>query len=220
MIGKEFGQLIVLKKSGKYCLCKCNCGTEKYVRMDHLKSGATKSCGCVGRLNSSLAKTTHGMSHTRIFKIWLGMINRCKNDHSGNYGKRGISVCSRWLDSFDNFYFDMGEPPSTLHSIDRINVNGNYEPNNCQWATRTMQARNTRRNTFLRFRGERKTIAEWAKVTGIKPSTICVRIYNLGWSIDKALSTPSQCRLNDKPWITLGLSRTTYYRRRKARALL
>lgn len=215
MVGEKFGHLIVLEKLGKYCLCKCECGAEKFIRMDHLKSGATVSCGCIGMLNSSIAKTTHGMSNTRVFKIWLGMIDRCRNDRTGNYGKRGITVCPRWLDSFDNFYADMGEPPSLLHSIDRKDVNGNYEPGNCRWATRIIQARNTRRNTILEFQGENKTIAEWAEFTGIKPSTICVRLYNLGWSIEKTLTLPAQQRLGNKPWTILGLSRTTYYRKRK-----
>jgi len=157
----------------------------------------------------------HGMSHTRVFKIWLGMIDRCRNDRTGNYGQRGIRVCPQWLDSFENFYSDMGEPPTTRHSIDRKNVNGDYEPDNCRWATRTLQARNTRRNTVLEFHGEKRLIVEWSEETGIKPSTICVRLYNLGWSIEKTLSTPVQQRFRDeKPWKMMGLSRSTYYRRK------
>ena len=143
------------------------------------------------------------------------MIDRCRNDRSGNYGKRGIKVCDKWLQSFENFYKDMGEPPTNKHSIDRINVNGNYEPSNCRWATRTVQARNTRANTLLDYDGKRKTIAEWAEITGIKPATICNRLYKARWSIDDTLTLPVQPRLNDKPWENMGISRTTYYRRKK-----
>jgi len=213
MIGKKYGSLFVLSKEGRYCLCRCDCGKEKRIRIDHLKTGATVSCGCVGRRNSALAKTTHGMSNSRVFKIWLGMLDRCKNDRSGNYGTRGITVCERWR-KFENFYTDMGDPPSLQHSIDRINVNGDYEPGNCRWSTFKAQMRNTRRNTVLEFRGEKKTLAEWAEKTGIKPSTICVRLYRLGWSINKTLSIPPQQRFHGrKPWELMGLSRSTYYRR-------
>lgn len=215
MIGSKYGSLLVLSREGRHCLCRCDCGQEKRVRSDHLKTGAIISCGCVGKRNSALAKITHGMSNSRMFKIWLGMVDRCRNDRSGNYGKRGISVCPRWLNSFENFYADMGEPPSPFHSLDRKEVNGNYEPDNCRWATRTTQARNTRRNTILTFCSENKTIAEWSEITGIKPSTICFRIYKLGWDIEKALTTPAQQRRNIKPWFSLGLSRTTYYRKKK-----
>lgn len=106
----RYGSLTVQEIHGKYRTVKCDCGTIKEVRIDHLESGATVSCGCVGKRNSALAKTIHGMSHTRVFKIWLGMIDRCKNDRQGNYGKRGIRVCNRWLNSFKNFYSDMGGP--------------------------------------------------------------------------------------------------------------
>lgn len=208
---KWYGILKVLNHKGRYCLVRCDCGTIKYVRIDHLKSGATISCGCVGRHNSSVAKIKHGMSNTRVFKIWMGILDRCKNDRSGNYGQRGISVCGRWL-KFENFYEDMGDPPTSRHSIDRKNVNGDYEPDNCRWATAKMQARNTRRNTILEFKGERKILADWSEVTGIKSSTICVRIYKLGWSIDKALSTPVEHK-PIRPWLNMGLSRSTYYRR-------
>jgi len=162
-----------------------------------------------------MGKYKHGMSNTRVFKIWMGIIDRCRNDRSGNYGKRGIKVCESWLESFDNFYADMGEPPTVKHSIDRKDVNGDYEPSNCRWATRTTQARNTRHNTVITFQGESRLLVEWSEITGIKPATICVRLYKLGWSIEKTLTTPVHPILNDRPWLALGMSRTTYYRRKK-----
>lgn len=212
-----FGSLTVIRDEGRYRVCKCECGVEKRIRIDHLISGATVSCGCVGRRKSAAAKTTHGMSNTRVFKIWLGMIDRCRNDRQGNYGARGIAVCAKWEKSFEAFYADMGDPPSAQHSLDRIDVNGDYEPGNCRWATRNEQARNTTRNTVLTKAGQSMTIAEWSEKTGIKDSTICERIYSLGWSVERALTEPAKTPRNDKPWLAAGVSRSTWYRQRVAR---
>ena len=155
----------------------------------------------------------HGMSRTRVFKTWLGVIDRCRNDRQGNYGKRGIKVCDRWLASFENFYADMGDPTSPKHSIDRINVHGDYSPGNCRWATRKEQARNTTRNTLLELNGISATIAEWSEKTGIKPATICRRLAH-GYSVQSALTSPvRQWRLNS-PWVSEGISRSEWYRRR------
>lgn len=154
----------------------------------------------------------HGMSHTRVFKIWLGMIDRCRNKRR-NYGKRNIQVCDRWLNSFSAFYVDMGEPPSRKHSIDRIDTYGNYEPDNCRWATRQEQARNTSSNTILSHKGQGKTIAEWSEITGIKSVTICARIYSYGWNVSKALTEQPLKKLPSvKPWTQIGLSRSSWYR--------
>ncbi len=151
------------------------------------------------------------MSGARVHNIWMGMIDRCSNDRSGNYGKRGISVCERWL-LFENFHEDMGNPPSSSHSIDRVDNDGDYRPGNCRWATRTEQARNTRSNTILALRGAKRTIAEWSELTGIKPATICRRL-DAGWSVGRALTEPVVARLDDpKPWTVLGISKSAWYR--------
>lgn len=158
-----------------------------------------------------MTRYRHGMSDTRVHNIWLGMVDRCRNDRSGNYGKRGIRVCSRW-ERFENFLADMGEPPGPRYSIDRIDVNGHYDPSNCRWATRKEQARNTRRNTHLTLRGETKTLVEWCEALGLKPPTVCVRLAN-GWSVERALTTPVIPRLgNPKPWTSMGMSRSSWYR--------
>jgi len=160
-----------------------------------------------------MGKFKHGMSNTRVFKTWLRMIDRCKNDRQGTYGKRGITVCQRWLDSFEAFYQDMGDPPSPGHSIDRYPDNdGNYEPSNCRWATKIQQARNTSRNTILTMGGKSKTLAEWSEITGIKEPTICVRLAS-GWSHERALSEPIQARVGT-PWKDSGMSRSAWYRAR------
>jgi len=135
---------------------------------------------------------SHGMNKTPIYEIWCGMIKRCSNKNSNsyhNYGGRGISVCDEWL-KFDNFYRDMGDRPENA-SIDRINMNGNYEPGNCRWATRKEQSRNTRSNNLVEFNGETKCLTEWAEQVGVKVATLWNRL-NSGWDIDKALTTPTR----------------------------
>lgn len=158
-----------------------------------------------------MGRYKHGMSGMRVHNIWLGMLDRCKNGRQ-NYGDRGICVCERWH-LFKAFYDDMGAPPTSKHSIDRIDVNGNYEPKNCRWATRKEQARNTTRNTILRYNGEERIIAEWSEVIGIKPATICQRLYKYGWSIEKTLTKRPLLKLPIiKPWTILDMSRSSWYR--------
>ncbi len=134
---------------------------------------------------------THGMSKSSEHTIWRKIKNRCfcvTNDSYQNYGGRGITMCQRWADSFENFYHDMGPRPSKEHSIDRIDNNGNYSPENCRWATRKEQNSNSRRNNFVEFRGERLTITEWSNRLNIHPRTIKYRLDN-GWSIEDTMTT-------------------------------
>lgn len=130
----------------------------------------------------------HGKSGTRVYKAWLSVLDRCDNDRSGNYGARGISVCDRWR-VFEAFYADMGEPPSDGHSLDRIDNDGNYEPSNCRWATRSQQGRNKRSNTLLTQDGQTRPLVEWAEMAGLKESTICHRLKH-GWSVERAVTEP------------------------------
>ena len=164
--GNRFGKLLVLKFSHKenqrtYWICRCDCGKEIIINKANVKNGHTKSCGCY---NSELATErweTHGMTGTKVHRTWCQMRRRCLDKNSKNYfryGGRGIKICDRWLESFENFYADMGEPPSIKHSIDRINNNGNYEPSNCRWATNKQQNRNYSKNIDITI--DNKTIKE------------------------------------------------------------
>lgn len=132
-------------RGNRRLVCRCECGTIKTFYRYNLRNGMTRSCGCLRSETMRHRETVHGMTYTRVHVIWRGLLARCKNPNNPkykHYGGRGISVCERW-NTFENFYEDMGDPSPEL-SIDRINNDGNYEPGNCRWATRSEQRRNQR----------------------------------------------------------------------------
>ena len=186
MIQKYFERWFVLNKlDGERALCLCECGKIKAVNIQNLKSGKSKSCGCLRRE----LHTTHGKSRTgsREYACWLAIRQRCTNPSDPrfkDYGGRGIAVCERWTD-FENFLKDMGPRPAG-GSIDRVDNSLGYQPDNCRWATRKQQQNNTRRCVVLTFRGESLTATQWAERIGIKPHTLLTRIKR-GWSVEKAL---------------------------------
>lgn len=195
--GERYGRLVVIKdlgllgknKKDRKWLCQCDCGNTCEVASTNLNKG-TRSCGCLARDLTIQRATTHGESRggktTKEFKTWMGIIQRGKDKSVAVYAGRGIKVCDRWLDSYENFLTDMGRAPSTKHSIDRIDVNGDYEPSNCRWATMKQQGNNRRNNRFIAYNGETMTISQWAEQTGIKYQTLYARILKRKWPLDVA----------------------------------
>ena len=197
MVGEVFGRwtvksdaIIKQKTSGrtyKLVTCECSCGTVRDVEFYNLVAGLSKSCGC----SREKGRVTHGGSQLPEYQPWLSMIQRCENPNNPSfrlYGARDIRVVESWR-KFENFYADMGPRPSPRHSIDRIDNDGNYEPGNCRWATRTEQSRNRRNNRVIEYGGQKKCLAEWNSESCLGGDILKHRI-NAGWSIEDAIKTP------------------------------
>ena len=170
-------------------LCQCDCGKKWSVAMADLRSGDTKSCGCLKIDRSKKRLTKHGLCKNKSYRTWCGIKDRCLNSNTPsfkNYGGRGITVCDRWVNSFENFYEDMGEPSKEL-SIERVDNNKGYFKTNCKWATRSEQSRNKRNVRLITYKNKTQTILEWANEMGIKHGTMYVR-FKKGWSVDKSLN--------------------------------
>jgi len=193
-IGDVFGRLTIINEANSrhHWVCICACGTKCEVMKRHLQSGKTSSCGCLHREQLANRVRTHGASETVTYARWRSMRARCMLPNSKSfpkYGAKGITVCDRWKDSFENFLSDMGECPSPSMTVERLNNSLGYSPDNCKWATRTEQNRNTSSNRMLTFRGETHCVSEWAEILNIKYRTIMTRL-NKGMSAEEALGTP------------------------------
>ncbi len=189
--GLRFGRLMVVGEAagrsatgGYVCWdCVCDCGELTTVQGRSLRAGATQSCGCLHKEKTSEAgkrNATHGLTGTAENRVWKGIIQRCTNPKvTGfeNYGGRGIGICARWRESFECFLADMGPRPSPRHSIDRYPDNdGNYEPGNCRWATRTEQARNARSNVRVEIDGISMCFSEACERFGVNEATARDRV--------------------------------------------
>lgn len=200
LTGQRFGRLTVLNRapdfgSGRKRVtmwrCQCDCGKTIDVRAHALRNGHTRSCGC---LVPESHVRTHGDSSSRLHRIWSAMKQRCKNPKSSAfdcYGGRGIRVCPEWDESYESFQvWAIANGYRDDLTIDRIDVNGNYCPENCRWVDMPTQSNNRRSSARLEYNGESHTIREWAEITGISDGTIRTRIYTRKWPVEKALSTP------------------------------
>jgi hypothetical protein len=171
----------------------CDCGKQITIRRSHVLHGQ-QSCGCLGRENASRANRTHGASRGDEYKVWRRIRKRCgdpTHHHYQNYGGRGIRVCEQWQASFSAFLEDVGKRPSKSHSLDRIDNDGHYEPNNVRWATPTDQARNRRNNTLISVGDRTLPIAAWAEISGLSAATISYRFHH-GWTPERAVFAPLQ----------------------------
>lgn len=199
--GEAYGRLTTIelvdyrRQSGYRWLCSCTCGNTATVFASNLRRGHTKSCGClfaeqVKKPRPSI--TRHGQHGTPEYGIWANLKARCLNPNDAGferYGGRGITVSDRWLGSFENFISDMGPRPSPGHSIDRIDVNGPYSPENCRWATTREQSRNRRSSAWIEAFGERLILTDWCARYGLDHSTVQHRLRR-GWTPEAAVSSP------------------------------
>lgn len=200
--GKKYGRLTVIEPDHKdyrqlwYWRCICECGNETVVSGDKLRRGATKSCGCLQQEHRREGfHRTHGMTNSRLYYEWSNMRSRClykRNRMYSRYGGRGIKLCDEWL-TFENFMeWAAQNGYSDDLTLERIDVDGNYCPENCCWIPREGQYLNRSDSHFITAFGETKTIKEWADSSGIKYDTIERRINQYGWSAEDAVSI--------KPW--------------------
>ena len=173
--------------------CQCICGNTLTVLGYSLTCGETKSCGCLKKESCIQRHTTHGMARSSEHNIWCAMIQRCINPNNKafkNYGGRGITVCDEWRNNFLTFLKDMGNRPSKQYSIERINNNLGYSPNNCKWATKQEQTNNSRSNIKITLQEWTMNLSQWAQFVGLKHETLCCRIFKYGWPISKAIFQP------------------------------
>lgn len=206
LIGCKFGKLTVIDRAENTngnkarWICKCDCGKEKQksVTTYDLKSGKVKSCGCLYFESNKERNKKHGLKHTRLYKIWSTMKRRCNCSNANeykNYGGKGIKVCDEWANDFQTFHdWAMSNGYADNLTIDRIDVNGNYEPLNCRWVDMKTQQNNRRNNRIINYYGAKYTVAELSELLSIPYATLLNRI-NSGWKDKDLAMTPN---LNNK----------------------
>lgn len=208
LIGKKFNRWTIMAfdhigcSRSAFYLCRCDCGTIRTVNLAQLKNGHSKSCGCLRRDSATVHGGTGGYKghKPRLYKIWSGIKDRCKcstNKDYKNYGGRGILVCDSWLsfDAFRNWALQNGYRDNL--TIDRIDVNGNYCPENCRWATLKEQSRNRRTSQMITFGGKTQCATAWCEELHMNRNLVSQRL-KAGWSIERALLTPTQIKQKNK----------------------
>lgn len=210
LTGQRFGRLTVINRTqnkGNKVVwkCKCDCGNETETTSYHLKSGQTTSCGCYHKERVAQTHTKHGERHSKLYAVWIAMKDRCDNPNNKDYhdyGARKITVCSEWLDkengfiSFNNWSIDNGYKYGL--TLDRIDNEKGYSPNNCRWVTQKEQCNNKRNNHKIAYDGKELTMMQWACILGIPYRTLERRINKYNWTTKKALTTPVKIKKHIK----------------------
>ena len=200
LTGQRFGRLLVIRRGENTTrgqaqwVCKCDCGNTKQIASASLVKGATKSCGCLRKemtKQRGLNNKTHGLSKKRLYYEWVGMRQRCTYEKDtkeyANYGGRGITVCDLWMNDFLAFAkWALANGYKDNLTLDRVDNNRGYSPENCRWATVKQQSNNRRTNRILEYKGKRLTLTEWSEILGINKNTILSRLRR-GWSVEKSL---------------------------------
>lgn len=205
LTGKTYNMLTVIKRlpndsSGATVWeCQCECGRITKVRSNNLKNGNVKSCGCLKHRSTS---TTHNKSNTKLYGIWNAMRQRCYNPNYHaykNYGGRGITICDDWVNSFNNFYnWAINNGYQEGLSIERINVDDNYYPNNCTWITLAQQAQNRRSCHMFCYNNKKQNLSQWCNELGLDYKLVHNRIFKLNWSFERAISEPVHTEKRNK----------------------
>ncbi len=194
LTGRRFDRLLVIgraendNRGNTRWRCQCDCGESTTAVGYQLKAGNKRSCGCLQRERSSETHRVHGGGDDPEYDVWRSMRLRCLDKRNPNYGGRGIAVCERWQ-SYANFIADMGRRPSPKHSLDRVDNDSGYNPDNCRWATQKEQCRNTRFNRLVNYAGQKMPLVEACEQAGLPYGPVLLRL-NRGWSHDRALHTP------------------------------
>lgn len=204
LTGQKFGRLTVMELTGKKTksgnaiwICQCECGNITEADSGSLRVGYKVSCGCFAKDHARSLNISHGGRNERLYLVWMDMRRRCrdeKDENYKNYGGRGIKVCKEWQDYavFRNWALTHGYDKNAKYStctLDRIDVNGNYEPSNCRFVNMKVQCNNKRNNRVIEFNGETMTAVQWARKLGMNDSIVSKRL-NAGWSIERALTEP------------------------------
>ena len=202
LTGERFGRLTVVSRSDRMTKdhqvqwnCVCDCGTPAIVRGSNLRNGSATSCGCYRYSQLKKSHTTHNKSKTKLMRSWYAMRQRCldpNSSHYKDYGGRGIKICEEWNDSVSFIEWAQASGYKDGLTLDRIDVNGNYSPQNCRWATSSEQANNTRRSIIITYNGKTQSLKLWCDELGLNYGTISSRINQSHWDPIKALTTPLQ----------------------------